>query len=130
MNLKFIDDIFQNIELMKTGIYYLGLIAGLHTVTFGLYLAYKYFNESNLDNYNYKKEIKYDVEPETIEVENIPVIEMEELEELSIHKTQLQTILLQKKEELDNLILQLDTVYYNIVEIKGRLEELNNKPGL
>lgn len=136
MNLKFMDDIFQTIELMKTGIYYLGLIAGVHTVTFALYLAYKYFNESKPDDSKKQieppePELKNDVDAElplTQTSESEPVIQMEELVELSNNKVQLQTILLKKKEELDNLILQLDTVYDNIGDIRERLEELNNKP--
>jgi hypothetical protein len=130
MNLKFMDDIFQTIEFMKTGIYYLGLIAAIHTVTFTLYLGYKYSNETSPDNS--KKEIEPDTEIKNdvnseLSLTQTSEIQMEEVVELS-NKAQLQTILLKKKEELDNLILQLDTVYDNIGDIRERLEELNNKP--
>ena len=41
---------------------------------------------------------------------------------------ELQNILLQKRDELNLLISQLDIVYDNIGGIRERLDEFNNKP--
>lgn len=116
MNLKFFEDIFQTIELMKSGFYYLGLLIGVHTVTFAAYLAYKYLNNEN----NSKKKELVDKEPE------LP-LQMEEVTNLLDKKDMYKSLLEQKREELGTLITQLDSVYDNIGQIRERLETLNTK---
>lgn len=135
MNLKFFNDIYQTIEVMRDGFYYLTLLAGIHTVTFAAYLAYKYLNsEPNDDS---KKQIK--LEPDT-ELPQ-PLINMQDINELDTNevdtneldtnevdkKKEYKLLLHKKREELGGLIIQLDTVYDNIGQIRERLENLNNK---
>lgn len=138
MNLKFLEDIYKTFELMKSGLYYLGVLAGVHTVTFALYLAYQYIQDNSA-----KKKIEEQREKQADEFFNKeielpppitkdePVIQMEELTDLNEQKKAYKSILEQKRVELNNLVLQLDSVYDNIGQIRERLEELNNnKPAL
>ena len=135
MNLKFFEDIYQTIKVMENGFYYLGLLTGLHTVTFAVYLAYRYLNDSKKgDSKNQETELSLPL------VEN-PVLEMQDISDLvdtvsdnDIIETELidkrkeyKLLLEQKRNNLGGLILQLDTVYYNIGQIRERLENLNNK---
>jgi hypothetical protein len=135
MNLKFFEDIYQTIKVMENGFYYLGLLTGLHTVTFAVYLAYRYLNDSKKgDSKNQETELSLPL------VEN-PVLEMQDISDLvdkvsdnDIIETELidkrkeyRLLLEQKRNNLGGLILQLDTVYYNIGQIRERLENLNNK---
>ena len=134
MNLKFLDDIYQTIEAMKNGFYYLGVLAGVHTVTFAAYLAYRYLSDSQNQG---------ELPPSLVES---PVLEMQDVNALNdndndndnvsdnvsdnelINKRKEYKLLLeQKRNELGGLILQLDTVYDNIGKIRERLENLNNK---
>lgn len=133
MNLKFLEDIYKTFELMKSGLNYLGVLAGVHTVTFALYLAYQYIqdkkNEERIEpqtDESFNKEIEL---PPPI-TKDEPVIQMEELTDLNEQKKAYKSILEQKRVELNNLVLQLDSVYDNIGQIRERLEELNNKPAL
>jgi DMSO/TMAO reductase YedYZ molybdopterin-dependent catalytic subunit len=131
MNLKFFEDIFQTIELMKSGFYYLGLLIGVHTVTFAAYLAYKYLNDEN----NSKKKELTEKEQFTEKEPELPppltttepVIQMEEVTDLLEKKDMYKSLLEQKREELGTLIAQLDSVYDNIGQIRERLETLNTK---
>jgi hypothetical protein len=120
MNLKFLDNIFQTIDSMKTGFYYLQLLAGVQTVAFTLYLVYKYFNNESKSDSECESECESECKSEL----NKLVIE-EEMNHLS---EELQNILLQKRDELNLLISQLDIVYDNIGGIRERLDEFNNKP--
>jgi uncharacterized membrane protein len=149
MNLKFIDDILKTIEVMKTGLYYLSLLIGVHTVTFTAYFVYKYLNNNNNNNNNNndnndndnndndnndnddnKIEVKKD-DNLLLRLFNIEStgsdIQMEELMNSLEKKHIYKSLLEQKKEELSNLIIQLDTVYNNIGLIREKLEELNTK---
>lgn len=131
MNLKFFEDIFQTIELMKSGFYYLGLLIGVHTVTFAAYLAYNYLNDEN----NSKKKELTEKEQFTEKEPELPppltttepVIQMEEVTDLLEKKDMYKSLLEQKREELGTLIAQLDSVYDNIGQIRERLETLNTK---
>lgn len=143
MNLKFLEDVYQTIKVMRNGFYYLGLLVGIHTVTFTVYLAYKYLNDSN-DSKNQNSE-----EEELIQN---PVVEMQDIGDSQIcpfdkvsdndintidnrHKSwkniakgvEYKFFLEQKRDELGDLVLQLDTVYDNIGQIRECLENLNNK---
>lgn len=134
MNLKFLEDIYKTFELMRSGLYYLGVLAGVHTVTFVVYLAYQYIQD------NSTKKNKEQIEQQTDEslnkeielpppiTKDDPVIQMEELTDLTEQKKAYKSILEKKRVELNNLVLQLDSVYDNIGHIRERLEELNNKP--
>lgn len=130
MNLKFFEDVYQTFEIMKSGLYYLAVLAGVHTVTFALYLAYQYINDNSSKN-DEKESVK---ESFTKEIElppplsTNPVIQMEELTDLNEQKKAYKNILEKKRDELDNLVSQLDNVYASIGHIRERLEELNNKP--
>lgn len=130
MNLKFFEDVYQTIDLMKSGLYYLGLLAGIHTVTFAAYLAYQYLNESKSDD---SKKEGDNLEPELpppLPQTQEPVIQMEEITDLVAQKQSYKLLLEQKRDELDTLVSQLDSVYDNIEKIRERLDELNNKPPL
>jgi hypothetical protein len=141
MNLKFVDDIFKTIEVMKTGFYYLGLLIGVHTVTFTAYLAYKYLYNDKTDKKledkkpedkkledNKAEDKKDELElPPPLTNNNEPVLQMEELTNSFDKKEVYKSLLEQKKEELCNLIVQLDTVYDNIGVIRERLEKLTTK---
>lgn len=135
MNLKFFDDIIQTIEVMKSGFYYLGLLIGVHTVTFAAYLAYKYLNDNSDDSKKDKQIENTDTidksnDPELpppLSQNSEPVIQMEEVSDLLDKKQVYKSLLEQKREELGNLIGQLDSVYDNIGTIRERLENLNNK---
>lgn len=136
MNLKFLDDIYQTIELMKSGFYYLGLLAGIHTITFAAYLAYQYMNDAKNDTESKKEQkdgIEYDQEPELpppLPQTREPVIQMEEIADLTEQKKNYKSLLEQKRDELDTLVSQLDTVYENIEKIRERLDELNDKQSM
>ena len=144
MNLKFLEDVYQTIKVMRNGFYYLGLLVGIHTVTFTVYLAYKYLNDSN-DSNDSKKQ---NSEEEEELIQN-PVVEMQDIGDSQIcpfdkvnndtndkrHKSwkniaksvEYKFFLEQKRDELGDLVLQLDTVYDNIGQIRECLENLNNK---
>jgi hypothetical protein len=137
MNLKFLDDIYQTIEVMRNGFYYLGLLAGIHTVTFAAYLAYRYLNDSKKGDQGDSKIQEPELPPPLVENS---VLEMQDISDLIdklsdtvadndlIDKRKEYKLLLeQKRNELGGLILQLDTVYANIGQIRERLENLNNK---
>lgn len=138
MNLKFLEDIYKTFELMKSGLYYLGVLAGVHTVTFALYLAYQYIQDNSAKKKIEEQREKQADESFNKEIElpppitkDEPVIQMEELTDLNEQKKAYKSILEQKRVELNNLVLQLDSVYDNIGQIRERLEELNNnKPAL
>jgi len=141
MNLKFLEDVYQTIKVMRNGFYYLGLLVGIHTVTFTVYLAYKYLNDSNDSK-------KQNSEEEEELIQN-PVVEMQDIGDSQIcpfdkvnndtndkrHKSwkniaksvEYKFFLEQKRDELGDLVLQLDTVYDNIGQIRECLENLNNK---
>jgi chromosome segregation ATPase len=139
MNLKFLEDIYQTFELMKSGLYYIGVLAGVHTITFALYLAYQYIQDNSTkkiqdDSTQNKEEQQLD---ETLNKEielpppitkDEPVIQMEEITDLTEQKKAYKSLLEKKRDELNNLVLQLDNVYDSIGNIRERLEELNNKP--
>lgn len=137
MNLKFLEDIYKTFELMKSGLYYLGVLAGVHTVTFALYLAYQYIQDNSAKK-KIEEQSEEQIEPQTDEsfnkeielpppiTKDEPVIQMEELTDLNEQKKAYKSILEQKRVELNNLVLQLDSVYDNIGQIRERLEELNN----
>ena len=138
MNLKFLEDVYQTIKVMRNGFYYLGLLVGIHTVTFTVYLAYKYLNDSKKQNSEEEEEL----------IQN-PVVEMQDIGDSQIcpfdkvnndtndkrHKSwkniaksvEYKFFLEQKRDELGDLVLQLDTVYDNIGQIRECLENLNNK---
>jgi hypothetical protein len=144
MNLKFLEDVYQTIKVMRNGFYYLGLLVGIHTVTFTVYLAYKYLNDSN-DSNDSKKQNSEEEE----ELIQHPVVEMQDIGDSQIcpfdkvnndtndkrHKSwkniaksvEYKFFLEQKRDELGDLVLQLDTVYDNIGQIRECLENLNNK---
>jgi|694.fasta_scaffold74486_7 hypothetical protein len=127
MNLKFFDDIYQTIQVMRSGFYYLGLLAGIHTVTF---LAYGYLNNLKKgDSKNQEPELPPPlVENQVIEMQDISdLIDKVSINELIDKRKEYKLLLEQKRNELDSLILQLDTVYDNISQIRERLENLNNK---
>jgi hypothetical protein len=146
MNLKFLEDVYQTIKVMRNGFYYLGLLVGIHTVTFTVYLAYKYLNDSN-DSKNQNDSKKQNSEEEEL-IQN-PVVEMQDIGDSQIcpfdkvsddtndkrHKSwkniaksvEYKFFLEQKRDELGDLVLQLDTVYDNIGQIRECLENLNNK---
>lgn len=133
MNLKFFEDIIKTIEIMKSGFYYLGVLIGVHTVTFAAYLAYKYLNENNTPKRIQKEEEASDTQnepelPPPLPQTSEPVIQMEEVSNLVDKKEVYKSLLEQKREELSTLIVQLDSVYDNIGIIRERLESLNNKP--
>jgi hypothetical protein len=137
MNLKFYEDIYQTFDIMKNGLYYLGILTGIHTATFVVYLAYKYFNDDtdkDNDKDNDKNENKDseksepELPPQLPQVNKEPVIQMEELTDLLKEKKTYKSLLEQKREELDTLVYQLDKVYDSIGNIRERLDDLNNKP--
>jgi hypothetical protein len=127
MNLKFLEDIYKTFELMKSGLYYLGVLAGVHTVTFALYLAYQYIQDKKdkkekLADEPFIKEIEL---PEPINKDE-PVIQMEEMADLHEQKKMYKFLLEKKRDELNNLVSQLNNVYDSIGSIRERLEEINN----
>jgi len=131
MNLKFLEDIYKTFELMKSGLYYLGVLAGVHTVTFALYLAYQYIQDKKdkkekLADEFFNKEIEL---PEPI-TKDEPVIQMEEMTDLHEQKKMYKFLLEKKRDELSNLVSQLNNVYDNIGSIRERLEEISNKQPL
>lgn len=126
MNLKFVDYTFKTAELMKSGLYYLGIFIGLHTLTFTIYLVNKYYKDNNKKD----KEVSNIIEDSKVEVQSNKLIEGEyvQMEKINdILKTSYKSFLIKKKEELTNLILQIDNVYNNIGEIRERLEKLHDK---
>ena len=52
MNLKFTEDMYKTYSDMKSGLYILTWLAGIHTVTFTFYLLYKNFIRQDNDNDN------------------------------------------------------------------------------
>ena len=131
MNLKFIEDVYQTFELMRSGLYYLGVLAGVHTVTFALYLAYQYIQDNSAkknEDQQTEDQINKEIELPPPITKDEPVIQMEEITDLNAQKQAYKSILEKKRDELDNLVSQLDNVYDSIGHIRERLEELNNKP--
>lgn len=131
MNLKFIEDVYQTFELMRSGLYYLGVLAGVHTVTFALYLAYQYIQDNSTkknEEQQTEDQINKEIELPPPITKDEPVIQMEEITDLNAQKQAYKSILEKKRDELDNLVSQLDNVYDSIGHIRERLEELNNKP--
>lgn len=131
MNLKFIEDVYQTFELMRSGLYYLGVLAGVHTVTFALYLAYQYIQDNSAkknEEQQTEDQINKEIELPPPITKDEPVIQMEEITDLNAQKQAYKSILEKKRDELDNLVSQLDNVYDSIGHIRERLEELNNKP--
>lgn len=129
MNLKFVDYTFKTIELMKSGLYYLGIFIGLHTFTLTVYLVNKYYKDYK-DNNKKDKKVTNIVEDTKVEVQFNKLTEGENVQMEKINdilKTSYKSFLIKKKEELTNLILQIDNVYSNIGEIKERLEKLHDK---
>jgi hypothetical protein len=131
MNLKFIEDVYQTFTDMRPSIYVLGYLAGIHTVSFGIYLAYKYIkdnetnktekddqpNETNNEQKNEQKN----------EDDKLPELQMEPIESIIKDKPEeeLYSLLTSKRDDLENLITQLGLIQTNIMTIRDKLEELN-----
>lgn len=134
MNLKFTEDIYKTFISMKSSIYFLGYLAGVHAITFAAYVAYKYINEQNTknddtqdtDNTNENKTTEDKEDSKILEPE--PEIQMEQLDSVSHIKEELYTLLTSKKDELETLITQLNNIQDNIGTIRDKLEELHKSP--
>lgn len=111
-------DIYQTIDMVKSGLYYLGLLVGVHVATVAGYFVYQQFSKDI--NNNTSDNVKSGVDMEELN----DVVEDEEEHEQQVHEYKL--LLEKKKEELTSLISQLDTVYDNIGEIRERLDNLNS----
>lgn len=160
MNLKFLDDIYYTIDTMKNAFYYLGILVGIHTTAFLVYLTHRSLSKDNLDdvhndNSNAVNNDGADVansddssdgedvvnndDSSTLKSENEnsddvdaanttdnPSI-VEDISNLSSKKEEYKYLLQQKSDELNNLVVQLDTVYNNIGRIREHLETLNHR---
>jgi len=145
MNLKFIEDMYKTYTNMKSAVYILAWLAGIHTVTFTFYVLYKHYNEDkkngvdqledeisirdtkgvneNTENTISTLQMQYIDENVDVE-ENIDV----DVDEIVDEKINLYNNLLSKNTELDKLIIHLDDIQNNIIIIREKLEDLNNKP--
>lgn len=138
-NFKIID--LENIGFtlmeMRTEIFVLVTIAGIHTFTILCWFGYKYFNEPTEP----KKET---------EEEMPPILDMEPIEEnsveegLSLRKSSLKyqknnlekelyhnmVIFENKKNQLEELIEKLSKIQNNLEVVREKLTELNNSPSI
>jgi hypothetical protein len=118
-------------------------LVGIHTVTFTVYLAYKYLNDSN-DSKKQNSEEEELIQNSVVEMQDIGDSQICPFDKVSDdtndtndkrHKSwkniaksvEYKFFLEQKRDELGDLVLQLDTVYDNIGQIRECLENLNNK---
>jgi heme/copper-type cytochrome/quinol oxidase subunit 1 len=140
MNLKFLDDIHQTFIDMRPSIYVLGYLAGIQAVSFAAYLAYKYIqdNQSKDKSKDEQKEEQEKV-PSTPDNDNLPELQMEPIDQIldnesknvntdkvdSNTEKELFSLLTTKRDELENLITQLNMIQTNIMTIRDKLEELN-----
>jgi len=137
-NFKIIDleNIVFTLMEMRTGIFVLATIAGIHTFTILCWFGYKYFNEPNVT-----KELTDETETETEEEEEIhPILDMESIEENSENsviseeqKNNLErelyhnmVIFEDKKNQLEELIEKLSKIQNNLEVVREKLTELNN----
>jgi uncharacterized membrane protein YhiD involved in acid resistance len=136
-NFKIID--LENIVLtlmeMRTGIFVLATIAGIHTFTLLCWFGYKYFNEQPKES----KQIEETDETETEETEEEmpPILDMEPIEENLVmsedQKNNLEkelyhnmVIFEDKKIQLEELIEKLSKIQNNLEVVREKLTELNN----
>ena len=137
MNLKVLEDIYKTFTDMRSSIYVLGYLAGIHAVSFAVYLAYKYIkDESDAKKEREKESEDKQNEPEeekehTDELQMEPIDQTEDTDTKNKNGTQdkkeLYSLLTSKKDELENLINQLTMIQDNIMTIRDKLEELNKK---
>jgi flagellar biosynthesis component FlhA len=135
--MNFIKDLSETINSMKSGLYILGWLAGIHTATFICYFAYKYCvdeTEKNKKQEQKQKEVDEEVqqqqqqveeELEQVEKENLEekdILQMEDVEHILDTTTSIPTqtlkddlyyLLVDKRQELDKLIIQLDNIQNN-----------------
>lgn len=133
-NFKIIDleNIVFTLMEMRTGIFVLATIAGIHTFTLLCWFGYKYFNEPNVS----KELPKSETEDETDE-EMPPILDMEPVDENSVlsedQKNNLEkelyhnmVIFEDKKNQLEELIEKLSKIQNNLEVVREKLTELNN----
>lgn len=148
-NFKIIDleNIVFTLMEMRTGIFVLATIAGIHTFTLLCWFGYKYFNEPNVPKELPKEltdqteidETEID-ETETEEKEEGNILDMEPIEENSENsviseeqKNNLEkelyhnmVIFEDKKIQLEELIEKLSKIQNNLEVVREKLTELNN----
>lgn len=139
-NFKIIDleNIVFTLMEMRTGIFVLATIAGIHTFTILCWFGYKYFNEPK----ELPKELTDETEEEETE-EMPPILDMEPVEENVDHsdnsvlsedqKNNLEkelyhnmVIFEDKKIQLEELIEKLSKIQNNLEVVREKLTELNN----
>lgn len=135
-NFKIID--LENIGFtlmeMRTGIYVLATIAGVHTLTLLCWFGYKYFTESK------ESDLLEDDEPELpMEDINEPVKQVEsensvisESQKINLEKELYHNMVMfeDKKNQLEELIEKLSKIQNNLEVVREKLTELNNSPSI
>ena len=128
MNLKFMEDIYITYSSMKTSVYILSWLVGIHTMTFTFYILYKKYNKiieldksgtNNDDNDNDTNNDDNDNDTKGVNENTINTLEIQD------NKMDLYNNLLSKNTELDQLIIHLNNIQDNITLIREKLEDLN-----
>lgn len=139
-NFKIIDleNIVFTLMEMRTGIFVLATIAGIHTFTILCWFGYKYFNEPK----ELPKELTNETDTESDETEetqeqDIQMEPVEPIEDNSVmsedQKNNLEkelyhnmVIFENKKNQLEELIIKLSKIQNNLEVVREKLTELNN----
>ena len=135
-NFKIID--LENIGFtlmeMRTGIYVLATIAGVHTLTLLCWFGFFYFTESK------ETDLLEDDEPELpMEDINEPVKQVEsensvisESQKINLEKELYHNMVMfeDKKNQLEELIEKLSKIQNNLEVVREKLTELNNSPSI
>lgn len=132
-NFKIID--LENIVLtlmeMRTGIFVLATIAGIHTFTILCWFGYKYFTELPPSEPSEPElpmeDINEPVYPDDLESEN-SVISEEQKNNLEKELYHNMVIFEDKKIQLEELIEKLSKIQNNLEVVREKLTELNNTP--
>jgi uncharacterized membrane protein YhiD involved in acid resistance len=145
-NFKIIDleNIVFTLMEMRTGIFVLATIAGIHTFTILCWFGYKYFNEpKELPKELTTNETETETESETQETQDIQMEPVEPVEEnvdnsdnsvmSEDQKNNLEKELYHnmvmfedKKNQLEELIEKLSKIQNNLEVVREKLTELNN----
>ena len=119
---------------MRTGIYVLATIAGVHTLTLLCWFGFFYFTESK------ETDLLEDDEPELpMEDINEPVKQVEsensvisESQKINLEKELYHNMVMfeDKKNQLEELIEKLSKIQNNLEVVREKLTELNNSPSI
>ena len=132
-NFKIIDleNIVFTLMEMRTGIFVLATIAGIHTFTILCWFGYKYFNEPPKESKELTdEETETEIEETDIQMDPVDPVVLTEEQKNNLEKDLYHNMVMfeDKKNQLEELIEKLSKIQNNLEIVREKLTELNNTP--